>query len=145
MFQIKKENRRDTAITNTEITPTKRHCLKGLDGKYGQWDEILRDILNGKLKIVQNRKTSVSETEEEDDDEDEEMPEETGNRSYDTSERDGRYERIRTNPNDDVIQIHTDGEIPQGEIIKNETLRSNGNANKPNIYGCIPYTGTFWG
>ena len=72
------------------------------------------DILNGKLKIVQNRKTSISETEDVDDDDDEEMPEETGNRSYDTSEREGRYEPIRTNPDEDVIQIRTDGEIPQG-------------------------------
>ena len=67
------------AITNAEITPKNRHCLRGLDGKYGRWDEILRDILNGKLKIVQIQKTSMSETEDEDDDDDEEMPEETGN------------------------------------------------------------------
>ena len=70
------------AITNAEITPKNRHCLRGLDGKYGRWDKILRDILNGKLKIVQNRKISVSETEDEDDDDDdEEMSEETGNRN----------------------------------------------------------------
>ena len=92
LFQTGKKNRRDTAITNAEITLKNRDCLRGLDGKYGRWYEILRDILNGKLKIVQNRKTSMSETEDEDDDDDEEMPDETGNRSYDTSERDGRYE-----------------------------------------------------
>ena len=79
LFQTEKKNRRDTAITNAEITPEIRHCLRGLDRKYGRWDEILRDILNGKLIIVQIRKTSVSETEDEDDDDDEEMPEETGN------------------------------------------------------------------
>ena len=107
---------------------------------------MLRDILNGKLKIVRNRKTSVTETEVEDDDDDEEMPEETGNRSYDTSERDGRYEAIRTNPEEDVIQIHTDGdEIPQGENIENKIRQSNRNIKKPNRYGCIPYTGNFWG
>ena len=62
----------------------------------------------------------MSRTEDEDDDDDEEMPEEAGNRSSDTSERNGRYEAIRTNPEEDVIQIHTDGdEIPQGENIEN--------------------------
>ena len=80
--------------------------MRGLDGKKCRWDEILRDILNGKLKIVQNRKTSISESEDDDDYDDEEMPEEVGNRSYDTSEREGRYEPIRTNPEEDVIQIH---------------------------------------
>ena len=119
LFQTEKKNRENTALTNVEITPKNRHYLGGLDGKYGLGDEIMRDILNGKLKIVQNRKTSVSETEDEDDDDDdEELPEEAGNRSYDISERDGRYEQIRTNPEEDVIQIHTDGdEIPQGENI----------------------------
>ena len=85
----------------------------------------------------------MSETEDEDDDYDEEMPDETGNRSYDTSERDDRYEPIRTNPEEDVIQIHTDGEILQGENAENKTLRSNRNTTKPNKYGCIPYTGNF--
>ena len=145
LLQTEKKNRRDTAITNVEIKPKNRHCLRGLDGKYGRWDEILRDILNGKLKIVQNRKTSVSETEDEDDDDDEEMPEETGNRSYDTSERGSRYEPIRTNPEEDVIQIHTYGEISQGENIENKTRRSNRNTTKSNRYGCIPCTGNFWG
>ena len=120
--------------------------MRGLDGKYGRWDEILRDILNGKLKIGQNRKTSISESEDDDDDDDddEEMPEEIGNRSYNTSEREGRYEPIRTNPEEDVKQIHTDGELPQGENNENKTRRANRNTNKPNRYGCISYTGTFW-
>ena len=88
----------------------------------------------------------VSETEDEDDDDDEEMPEETGNRNYDTSERDGRYQPIRTNPEEDVIQIHTDGdEIPQGENIDNKIRRSSRNINKPNRYSSAPYTGNFWG
>ena len=78
-------------------------------------------------------------------DDDEEMPEETGNRSYDTSERGGRYEPIQTNPEEDVIQIHTHGEISHGENIENQIRRSNQNINKPNRYGCIPYTGNFWG
>ena len=34
------------------ITPKKRHCLRGVDGKYIQWNEVLRDVLNGKLKII---------------------------------------------------------------------------------------------
>ena len=71
--------------------------------------------------------TSVSETEDEDDDDDE-MPEEAGNRSYDTSELEGRYEPIRTNPEEDVIQIHTDSdEIPQ---CGNEIRRSSRNIKK---------------
>ena len=78
---------------------TNRHCLRGLDGKYGRWAEILRDIINGKLKIVQNRKATDTDTEGDDDDEDdvdEELPEENGTpKVYDTSERDGRYAPIR--------------------------------------------------
>ena len=55
LFQTKKKTLREPAInTNGEINPKNRHCLRGLVGKYGRWDEILRDILNGKLKIVQN-------------------------------------------------------------------------------------------
>ena len=120
--------------------------MRGLDGKNGRWDEILRDIQNGKLKIVQNRKVSVSETEDEDDDDDEEMPEEIGSRTYDTSERNGRYQPIQTNPEEDAIQIHTDGdENPQGENTDNKIRRSSRNINKPNRYGSVPYTGNFWG
>ena len=52
LFQTEKKNRKDAALVNAEITPKNRHCLRGLDGKYGRWDEILRDILNGKLRIV---------------------------------------------------------------------------------------------
>ena len=70
------------------------------------------DILNGKLKTVQNRrKTDTDTDEEEDDDDDEEkMPEATGRQTYDVSERNGKYIPIQTNPEDDAIQIHTDGE-----------------------------------
>ena len=41
--------------------------VSGVDGKYIQWNEILRDILVGKLKIFQNRTRkyeSESESEE---------------------------------------------------------------------------------
>ena len=39
------------------------------------------------------------------------MPEVTGDITYDTSERNGSYAPIQTNPDDDATQIHTDGEI----------------------------------
>ena len=49
LFQTEKKTRRETTLnTNGEINPKNRHCLRGFDGKYGRWDEILRDILNGK-------------------------------------------------------------------------------------------------
>ena len=75
------------------MNPKNRHYLRDLDGKYGRWAEIFRDILNGKLKIVRNRKATDTDTEEDDDDEDdEELPEKNGTpKVYDTSERDGRY------------------------------------------------------
>ena len=108
----KKSRREQIPITENEIQPNNRHCLRGLDGKYGRWDEILRDILNGKLKIVQNRKKTETDKEEEDDEDDEEMPETTERETYDTSERNGSYVPIRTNPEDNALQLHTDGEIP---------------------------------
>ena len=56
LFQSEKRHRRESAPTvSAEITPKNRHCLRGLDGEYGKWDEILRDILNGKLRIVQKK------------------------------------------------------------------------------------------
>ena len=86
IFQSEKRHRRESAPTvSAEITPKNRHCLRGLDGKYGKWDEILRDILNGKLRIVQNKKHTETETEDEDED-DEEIPEDAG-KTYDTSEK----------------------------------------------------------
>ena len=62
-FRSNEERKKGPAInTNGEINPKNRHCLRGLDGKYGRWDEILRNILNGKLKIVQNRKATDTNT-----------------------------------------------------------------------------------
>ena len=144
LFQTQREARREPApITNGEIYPKNRHCLRGLDGKCGRWDEIFRDILNGKLKIVQNWKRSDSEMEDEEDvDEEEEMPEMTRNATYDTSERNGKYVLIQTNPEEDVIQIHTDCGIP-GENFEHNIRRSNRTINKPNIFGSIPYTRSF--
>ena len=149
LFQAEKKTQKEPTINASgEINPKNRHCLRGLDGKYGRWDEILRDILNGKLKLVKTRKTATSDTEEEDDyDEDEEMPEEIGAptpKVYDTSERDGRYIPIRTNPEEDALQLHTDGEI-SGEKIETNIRRSTRDSKNPNRYGTIPYTGNFWG
>ena len=78
------------------------------------------------MKIVQNRKSTGSDSEEEDEDaDDEEMPEETGTPTpnmYDTSERGRRYEPIRTNREEDAVQLHTDGEI-SGENLKTNIRR----------------------
>ena len=133
MFHNERKTRKEPAInTSGEINPKNRHCLRGLNGKYGRWDEILRDILNGKLKIVQNPKQPESETDDEDDDDDEEMPEETGTptKVYDTSERNGSYVPIRTSSEEDALQIYTDGEMT-GENLENQIRRSNRNSNKP--------------
>ena len=43
----------------------------------------------------------------------------------DTSERDGRYVPIRTNPKEDALQLHTDSETT-GEHLKTRIRRSNG-------------------
>ena len=65
VFQTEKKKERAPQIGD-KITPKNRHCLRGVDGKYIQWNEILRDILNGKLKIIQNRThTYESESESE--------------------------------------------------------------------------------
>ena len=146
-FQTERRSRKEPVTNATgEINTKNRHCLRGLDGKYGRCDEILRDILNGKLKIVQNKKRVESETDDDDEDEDdEETPEETGTPIvYDTSERDGRYVPIRTNPEEDTLQLHTDSEMP-GENLESQIRRFNRNSKQPNRYGSIPYTGNFWG
>ena len=87
--------------------------------------KYLRDIPNGKWKIVQNRKATDSDTEEDDDDEDdEELPEENGTPEvYDFSERDGKQAPMRTNPEKEKKQIHTDAEI-SGENSKTNIKRS---------------------
>ena len=147
LFQTARRNRKEPALnTTSELNLKHRHCLRGLDGKYGRWDEILRDNLNSKLKIVQNKKRTESDTVDDGDDEvDEEMPEETGTPTvYDNSERDRRYVPIRTNPEKDPLQLHTDSEIT-GENLKTQIRRSNRESKKPNRYGSIPYTGNFRG
>ena len=94
---------------------------------------------------MQNRKKTETDTEEEDDEDDEEMPETTERETYDTSERNGSYVPIRTNPEDDALQLHTDGELPGENKSNNVIRRSNRNIVKPNRYGSVPYTGNFWG
>ena len=145
-FRTERRTKKELTVNASgEINPKNRHCLRGLDGKYGRLDEILRDILNGKLKIVQNRKTTDTETEDDDDEDDEEVPEEIGTpKTYYTSERGGKYIPIRTNPEEDALQIQTDGEI-SGENFENKIGRSNRNSKKPSRYGTVPYTGNFWG
>ena len=87
---------------------------------------------------MQNKKKKESETGDDDGEDDEdEMPEDTGDRLYDTSERDGRSEPIRTSPAEDVTQIDTDGEIPQGEKIGKTIRRSSRKINKPIRYGSV--------
>ena len=54
VFQNGKKKERARQIGD-KITPKNRHCLGGGDGKYNQWNETLRDIPNGKLKIIRNR------------------------------------------------------------------------------------------
>ena len=62
---ISQRDKRTAPKIGDTITPKNRHCLRGVDGNYIQWNEILRDVLNGKLKIVQNqRNESESESEE---------------------------------------------------------------------------------
>ena len=110
VFQTEKKKERAPQIGD-KITPKNRHCLRGVDGKYIQWNEILRDILNGKLKIIQNRKhKSESESASEEGEIDAESDFEMEN--PDTSERNG-YKPICTNP-DDELKLHTDGEMPTG-------------------------------
>ena len=125
LFQTEIKTRREPIpITNNEIQPKIRHFLRGLDGKFGRWDEILRDILNGTLRIVQNRREANTDTEEEDDDDDDdEMPETTGRPNYDASEGNGRYVPIHTNLEEDAIQIHTDGEIPDDNTKKKSMFK----------------------
>ena len=74
------------------------------------------------------------------------MPEEIGTPIvYDTSEKDGRYVPIRTNPEEeDTLQLHTDSEIT-GEKPKTQIKRTNRESKIPNRYGSITYIGNFWG
>ena len=56
VFQTEKKKERAPQIGD-KITPKSRHCLRGVEGKYIQWNEILRDILNGCRDIVERGTT----------------------------------------------------------------------------------------
>ena len=116
LFQSEKRHRRETVpAISAEITPKGRHCLRGLDDKYGKWYEI---------GLFRKKRTETDpENDDDDDDEDEEVPEESG-LVYETPERGGRYEPIRTDPENYALQKHTDGEIPQDENWKFNIRRS---------------------
>ena len=132
VFQTEKEKER-APQTGDKITPKNRHCFRGVDGKYIQWNEILRDILNGKLKIIQNRTRKFeSESESEEAEIDEESDFEMEN--PDTSERNG-YKPICTNP-DDELKLHTDGEMPTGEN-ENEYLETENIAVRRSNRKCV--------
>ena len=140
---IQTEKKKRAWQIGDKITPKNRHCLRGVDGKYIQWNEILHDILNGKLKIIQKRtRKPESESESEGGEIDFKME------NPDTSERNG-YKPISTNLKDE-LKLQTDGEIPTGE---NETkyletektsVRSNRKCIQPNLYGGVRYTKIFW-
>ena len=147
VFQTENKKERAPQIGN-KITPKNRHCLRAVDGKYIQWNGLLQDILNGKLKIIQNRtRKPDSESESEEGEIDEKSDFEVEN--PDTSERNG-YKLICTIP-DNELKLHTDGEMPTGEN-ENKCLetkniavrRSNRKCMKPNIYGGVQYTKNFW-
>ena len=80
--------------TGTGAVERAIQTLRGVDGKYIQWNEILRDVLNGKLKIVQNQRNESESESEEGEIEDEESDFE----NHDTSEKDGRYTPVTTSP-----------------------------------------------
>ena len=130
------KERKTTPKIGDTITTKNCHCLRGVDGKYIQWNEILRDVLNGKLKIIPNKKPNSDSKSEEGEIEDEDSEFE----NPDTSERNGRYQPITTSPEDE-LNLHTDGELNTGEI-KNENIdtepiirRSNRESKQPNRYG----------
>ena len=98
---------------------------------------------NGKLEVVYNQRGAESDSED-DHDEEKEMPEATGCQTYDTPERDLPGMTIRTNPEADVIQIHTDSDIPQDENTEPIVRRSTQKINKLNRSRSIPSTASFW-
>ena len=74
------------------------------------------------------------------------MPEATVNKTYDTSEENGKYTPVQTNPEEDVIQIHTDGEI-SGENLRFKHYFLYVNSVDASLsFGCTLGTGKFfWG
>ena len=109
---IFQKERKATPKIGDTITPKNRRFLRG-EEKYIQWNEILREVLNGKLTIVENKRTgSESESEEKEIEEEEKDFE-----NHDTSERDGCYRTITTSSDDEKgINFHTYGKLNTGEI-----------------------------
>ena len=144
IFSDGKKNRKAiVAPILGEITPMNRHCLRCLDGKYGKRNEILKNIRNGISENAQNETTeNYSEEDDDDDDEDNAMSEDIG-KNYDTSEKDGRCIPICADPQEDVIQIHTDEETLQVENSTITTLRSRRTLHKSCRYGGVPYIKNF--
>ena len=131
-------------MESSETLPKNRHCVWGPIRE--RLDEIVRNIINGKLQIVRKRKKADTETEDIDDnDDDEEIPEETGDRVYVTSEHDGNNEPIPLNPETDVIQIHTTNSERLNEYSEPKIRPLSRNTNRLNRYGSRLYTRTFMG
>ena len=133
---FQKERKAAPKIGDT-ITPKNRHYFRGVDGKYIQWNEILRDVLNRKLKIVLNKRTESDSESEEGKIEDEKNDFE----NHDTFEANGCYRPITTSTEDE-LNLHTDGKLNLGEIktedirTENEKVRrSNLESKQPNRYG----------
>ena len=141
------KERKTTPKIGDNITPKNRHCLTGVDGKYIQWNEVLRDVLNGKLKIVPSQRTGTDTESEEGEIDDEESDFE----NHDTSERDGVYRPVTTSLEDE-LNPHTDGELNTGEIkLENNTTenerirRSSRESKQPSRYGGVTYTKKIFG
>ena len=127
LCQTGRKTRKEPAInTNGEFDPKNRYCLRGLDDKYGRWDGILCDILNGKLKIVHlenqreatpKRKMKMMMTKR-----CRKKPEHQ-HRKCMLPSNEADDEPIGTNPEDDALQLHTDGEI-SGENLETNITRS---------------------
>ena len=114
----------------------KTDCLRGVDGKYIQLNEFLKDVLNGKLKLVQNKNIETNTESEKGEIEDKKSDIE----NHDTSKREG-YRPNTTWPEDE-FNLHTDGELLTGEKKENlittenqKTRRSNRESKQPNRYG----------
>ena len=92
-------------------------------------------------------KWSRTETDSEDenyDGEEKEIPEESA-KDYDPCEREWKCSPIRTDPKNEVIKLHADGEMPQGEKSEINDTRPRRNVDTPNRYRSIKYRGIFWG
>ena len=143
MYFRKKEKQHRKSETTSLLK--NRHCLRGVDSKYIQWNEVLRDVLNGKLKIVPSQRTGTDTESEEGEIDDDESDFENHN----TSEKDDVYRPVTTSPEDE-LNLHTDGELNTGEIklennrTENERIRRSSRESKqPNRYNGLHIQKTF--